>query len=334
MTRQWPLRDLRKRRSEDQTAAGDTRLSLQYVSDLHLEVVQSSYATFHIPTAPVRSANGDTQSRTLILAGDIGRIIDSGKLLEFLQRCSTEFDRVLYVLGNHEFYQSTHEATITAAQQLVESPLLEGRVSLLHRGRVDLDARVTVLGCTLWSKIPSQQEDEETQLWTEMKLADFRRIEGWTTTRHTEEHFIDLAWLKDSIEEIAANEPNRRIVVVAHHAPTADRTSNPKFEANRWNCGFRTGILESNDFRVWRGREQIEAWVFGHTHFCTDFMKESIRVVANQRGYVLPNGQMELQASMKDQVRPKASLLDCLRRKQSTRSVGQLEFDPSKTIIV
>lgn len=33
---------------------------------------------------------------------------------------------------------------------------------------------------------------------------------------------------------------------------------------------------------------EVKSWVFGHTHYSTDFKEGGIRLVSNQRGYALP----------------------------------------------
>jgi hypothetical protein len=35
----------------------------------------------------------------------------------------------------------------------------------------------------------------------------------------------------------------------------------------------------------------VKIWIFGHTHFTTEFKDRDIRVVSNQRGYVLPGNK-------------------------------------------
>lgn len=78
----------------------------QYMSDLHLEVGQQ-YSTFDFPpTAPY-----------LILAGDIGRLIDYDKLLLFLTKQTSRFDAVFYVLGNHEFYGTSRSKGLELVSQ-------------------------------------------------------------------------------------------------------------------------------------------------------------------------------------------------------------------------
>lgn len=62
------------------------------------------------PTSIYKSANNTLNSLSLpthhylILAGDIGRLQDYDGLAQFLATQCERFERVFFVLGNHEFY--------------------------------------------------------------------------------------------------------------------------------------------------------------------------------------------------------------------------------------
>src|SRR3954465_12501273 len=81
--------------------------SCQILSDLHLEVGQQ-YGSFKIPPA----------APYLILAGDIGRLIDYDAYLGFLAIQTTNFDKVFLVLGNHEFYSLSFTTGLVQARKL------------------------------------------------------------------------------------------------------------------------------------------------------------------------------------------------------------------------
>lgn len=121
----------------------------QYMSDLHLEVGQR-YKSFIVPRA----------APYLVLAGDIGCLRDYAGFFVFLAVQCAQFYRVFIVLGNHEFYGISREDGLRAVRSLEVEPQLLGKLSVLNRGRVDINRRVTILGCTLHSYIP-----EESQLW-------------------------------------------------------------------------------------------------------------------------------------------------------------------------
>lgn len=176
----------------------------QIMSDLHLEVGQQ-YSAFNVlPTAPY-----------LVLAGDIGQLSNYELYLSFLRLQCDQFSRVFLVLGNHEFFGMSHDHGIHIASCLEKEPILLGRLVVLHRRRYDFveNPDITVLGCTLWSRI----QPEARQI-VESKVKDFRRIHDWGVDKHNAEHDKDVDWLQKQVEMIR-KEPNglhRRIIIVTH----------------------------------------------------------------------------------------------------------------------
>ncbi|KAJ5462847.1 hypothetical protein N7475_007791 [Penicillium sp. IBT 31633x] len=243
--------------------------SIQILSDLHLEINQQ-YSSFDIPVC----------SKYLILAGDIGRLEDYNKYRDFLQSQISKFELVFLCLGNHEFYETTFNTGLEKAKQLEAEICMNSRLVLLHQRRYDIpSSRVTILGCTLWSHIPQESRDI-----VNYKISDFQKIKYWSVEKHNKAHESDLAWLRAEIQALGrkhCNEEMRSILVVTHHAPSLQGTSSPQHAKNLWSCAFGTDLLT----RSWGG---VKIWVFGHTHYTTEFKKNGIRVVSNQRGYVLP----------------------------------------------
>jgi hypothetical protein len=232
----------------------------------------------------------------LILAGDIGRLIDYDSYLSYLATQTAQFEHVFLVLGNHEFYGLSFTAGLECAQRLEEEAVLNGKLVLLHQRRFDIPySDSTILGCTLWSKIPDDAREV-----VRMKVKDFERIEGWMVDDHNTCHEADLAWLWDQMldiqrlnKSVARLEKARRVLVVTHHAPLMQETSSLKNFSNPWSSAFATDLLDDGR---WGG---VKVWVFGHTHFTTQFEKHGIKVLSNQRGYVLP-GSKEDESETKD----------------------------------
>jgi hypothetical protein len=107
---------------------------------------------------------------------------------------------------------------------------LNGRLVVLHRKRYNLPGScVTILGCTLWSKVPHESRDIVLS-----KIKDFQKIEGWTVEDHNAAHESDLAWLLDEIHsaqpqnKTAEKQRQEVILVVTHHAPSIGKTSSPQ----------------------------------------------------------------------------------------------------------
>lgn len=242
----------------------------QILSDLHLEV-NREYHSFEIPVC----------SNYLILAGDIGRLVDYEDYLVFLEKQTRNFKTVFLVLGNHEFFGLSFDAALEKARKLEEEPSLNRRLVWLHQRRVQLpDSKTTILGCVLWSHIPEMAKDI-----VRSKTKDFKHIEDWTADQHNAVHSSDLTWLRRELDKIhheTQERPSekRSIIVITHHAPSLQGTSNPKYENSPWSSAFATDLLSQG----WNG---INTWVFGHTHYSTEFHKNGIFSVSNQRGYTI-----------------------------------------------
>lgn len=249
-----------------------TSTSFQVLSDLHLEINQQ-YLSFEIPVC----------AKHLILAGDIGRLVDYDNYRCFLQKQTARFELVFLVLGNHEFYNDTFAAGLQRARQLEQEPSLNGRLILLHRGRYDIPGtHFTILGCTLWSRIPDDARDTVSS-----RIQDFKKIRDWTVNDHNGCHEADLAWLLSETEPIQsknkAQNKKQSVLLITHHAPSLQGTSNLQHANNPWSSAFATDIISQIS-----KSSGVKVWVFGHTHYTTEFRDRGIRVVANQRGYVLP----------------------------------------------
>lgn len=146
---------------------------------------------------------------------------------------------------------------------------------LLDRTRYDVSSRVIVLGCTLWSQL--DPDDLDILRWS---LTDFKRIQGFDPVGFQACHERDLAWLQRTIADMALHEPERRVVVMTHHAPTVAGTSDPKYVGGPTNSAFATELVGGP---CWSAN--VKLWMFGHTHWNLDTVRNGVHVLSNQRGY-------------------------------------------------
>ncbi|KAI1406232.1 Metallo-dependent phosphatase-like protein [Hypoxylon fuscum] len=251
---------------------------VQVLSDLHLEVGQQ-YSSYSFPvSAPF-----------LLLAGDIGRLIDYNNYLKFLEAQVCRYKKVFLVLGNHEFYGLDYESGLAEARRLSQEPSLASTLILLDRARWDdPDSSLTILGCTLWSAIP-----EDAYGVVESKVSDFKKIDGWTPKRHNEVYAEEAAWLRAQVAQVVSQDGNakRRLLVATHHAPCVEGTSRPEHTNNPWTPAF------ASDLVIQEGWDGVHTWVFGHTHYSTSLVRNGVKLVANQRGYVLPGSTLQREES-------------------------------------
>jgi len=218
---------------------GSVRLLV--MSDLHLE--SQSYPHFPIPR----------KAPYLVLAGDNGQLADTRQYRDFLKRQCSQFEHVYLVLGNHEFFGfgRSREDGMTEARHLQKQ--LSDKLSILYRKRVNTpDSNVTILGCTLHSDVPAAARRSILR----RKLMDFRKIDRWTVIKHQKEYDKDVQSLQQRIASISQEEPERRIVVVTHHAPSKIGTFNPVHKTRPWESAYGTEILRSS-FINWEGDSAV-----------------------------------------------------------------------------
>ena len=249
--------------------------AFQILSDLHLEIERvgaplgKEFYYYEIqPAAP-----------HLVLLGDIGWTVQDGLFAWFEQQLS-RFQIVFFVPGNHEPYRTSIDDSLSrlevfAAKYSVPGASF-GRFVLLNRTRYDISPTLTLLGCTLWSRLDMHNIDILS--WS---VIDFARIEGWTPELRSVEHHRDLQWLNTTVSDISRDEPHRKVIILTHHAPAVEGTSAPQYVGGPTSSAFAT---ELSGEPCWNANA-VTLWAFGHTHFNCDFVRNGVRLYTNQRGY-------------------------------------------------
>jgi Calcineurin-like phosphoesterase len=256
-------------------------ITFQVMSDLHLETPLAR------PTYDEFAASITPQSPCLALLGDIGYACDS-RLFTFLEGQLRSFSIVFFLLGNHEAYGTTYvaaKANVKAfAARLEEERNATseiGKFVFLDQSRYDIDESVTILGCTLYSRISTEQQET-----VRMFLTDFSSIENWEVNDHNHAHESDLSWLNAQVDSIVQREPERTIIIFTHHSPTLLEEANDpvhKDDPAQAHSAFATDLSSEP---CWTS-PQVKLWAFGHTHFNCDFVDALTkkRVFTNQKGY-------------------------------------------------
>lgn len=258
------------------------------LSDLHLEF------------APFEPAS-DLEFDVAILAGDIH---SPAKRAVQWAADRLHGKPVVYLLGNHEYYDGRLDTTLAEARGEVEG----SNVHLLDGDEVVING-VRFLGATLWTDFALTIETPEgpiSDVGRAMKMAtnllnDYalirtvdesaepdtwrykqgRKLQAADTLRI---HQAQRAWLHDRLAESFAGPT----VVVTHHAP--HRGSLAQRYADDWSSGAFITELPETFFDV------PVLWVHGHTHQRFDYQVRSCRIICNPRGYVNWSGRIENKA--------------------------------------
>lgn len=238
-------------------------MRLQILSDLHLELGTGTPDE----VARRRGLVGiDAAADVIVLAGDIAGGADGVRWA-----AAAWPDRpVLYVPGNHEFYDREVGRVLDDCRAAARGTT----VHLLDRDGVTIDG-VRFLGATLWTDFALFGAPARAEAAAARCMMDFHVIRGpggGPLRPHETRvwHHAARAWLEDALA--AAATPT---VVVTHHAPhpRSDRVGDL---ASAAFVSDLSGMIE---------RHRPRLWVHGHTHACEDYRVGGTRVVSNQAGY-------------------------------------------------
>jgi hypothetical protein len=248
-------------------------ISVSVVSDLHLE------------TGPCELPGGDV----LILAGDacearrLQALTNSPRpatgevrnpILKFFEIECAKYQRVLYLPGNHEHYNGIFESTVDILKSCVPST-----VTVLDRGYEIINDTVFVLA-TLWTDMNGA--DPITLMRVRDYMTDFFCIHTQAGGRFTTARAVlEFEKSRDYISDIAAQFPDRNIVVCTHHAPSDLSTAERYRGQYHENGGYRSKL---EDFIL--DRPNIKWWSHGHMHNFSDYKIGDCRVICNPRGYL------------------------------------------------
>jgi Icc-related predicted phosphoesterase len=203
--------------------------------------------------------------------------IMSIRFRDFLARVSKEFPHVVYVAGNHEFYDGKFTGSI---QTLRDECAKFSNVYFMERDMKEI-GDFTFVGATLWTDC--NKGDPLTLYHLQGMMNDYRVIKnddhGYTKLRpaHTMyRHQQTIGYFKNVIDERKDN----KIVVVGHHSPSPQSVHEKYKHDPLMNGGYHSDLTE-----FIQDRPQIKLWVHGHTHEDFDYNIEGTRIVCHPRGY-------------------------------------------------
>ena len=197
---------------------------------------------------------------------------------DFLRRCSDNFPHVIYIAGNHEFYNGKWPAGIDYLRE--ECAKFPNVYFMENDSRTIGDH--TFIGCTLWTDM--NQGDPITLYHIAGMMNDYRIIRNSdhgfrrltpedTALRHRD----SLKYIQQMIE----GQYDQKFVVVGHMSPSKLST-HPRYADDTMMNGAYSSSLD--EFIM--DHPQIRLWTHGHTHEDFDYMVGSTRVVCNPRGYI------------------------------------------------
>ena len=206
---------------------------------------------------------------------------------DFFKRCSFQFPHVIYIMGNHEFYNGKFYAGIDyMREEVAKYP----NIHMLEQDTVTIQDRnketgevsdVVFVGGTLWTNM--NKRDPLTMHAIEGMMNDFRIIRN-DKRNYAAMSALDVAIRHDKtlayIKLIVQEHKDKRCVVVGHHTPSFQSMHPMYANDTLMNGGYHSDLSE-----FIMDHPQIVLWTHGHTHHPFDYQIGETRVVCNPRGY-------------------------------------------------
>lgn len=257
----------------NQSPTHTSNMHIYYMSDLHLE--WRDYDLSYFESVYPRP--------TLILAGDIYTIRDLPGYYTFIERACELFKNVIHVCGNHEFYGTSINTGLSYIEEHKRWGFLPDNYTVLENSKKTLRGGITVIGATLWTKIPHTKEG-----LIRGHIADYSRIwsdqdVGFVTPEEiSQRHALSVNRLNQLVYK--EKQKGKKTIVVTHHLPSF-RSIVDKYRDSVLNNAFAT---ETSLFK-----HRPDYIIHGHSHSSVDYKTRFTQVLSNPRGYKLRDGSEE-----------------------------------------
>ena len=231
----------------------------QIVSDIHIEKIfpkEASITDYIIPSAP-----------NLILAGDIGSAYHLNNLKVFFQSCKNNFEHVIFVPGNNEYYSREGFAPKQMKELIKDMQGIcdDVGVLLLDNAYIETEHFI-IFGATWWSHVPDV-------MTMRIYLENDRKI-------NSDDFNYMHAVARKCLNTVIENKGSKKLVVVSHYCPTKFGTMNNHHKKDDFAELVPYYFSSSEKFL---NSGNIDTWIFGHTHVFRDFLfgNTKTRIISN-----------------------------------------------------
>lgn len=262
-------------------------MKIQVLTDLHLE-----FGQFTLHGGEVLLLCGDVTVANLMRPNrtdkDARRFANRWK--QFFHTECAKYDRVFYIMGNHEHYHGLFENTPEILREALEGT----NVRLLDKEFVDLNDKWRLFGGTLWTNYNNGD-------WFAMQAAKDKMNDHHIIRKlhegnepvigHEKTPFVGNFTTHDAKEEFEKTVKalsdgcydwqhiDRPTIVMTHHCPTY-KSIHQRFAGDILNYAYSSDLSE-----FIMDHPNIRYWFHGHTHYNFDYEVGNCRVICNPRGY-------------------------------------------------
>lgn len=234
-------------------------MRIQIISDLHQEFGLTEL-TF---------SNADL----VVLAGDVNLGI---KGIEWIKSAIKD-KPVIYVLGNHEYYNGSYPKTLNKIKALSENTYIH----VLENQSIEIEG-ITFHGATLWTDFSLFGNPRQYGIICQGRMNDYKKIRrdpSYSKLRTIDTyrmHNESLNWLDKSLKD----NKDKLNVVVTHHAPSI-KSIPDEFKDDPVSSAY------ASDLEEFILEHQPKLWIHGHIHKPARYMIGETEVICNPHGYII-----------------------------------------------
>lgn len=245
-------------------------MKIDYCSDLHL--------AFDKTSSRILECFPEQLGDVLILAGDIAEVhvlksknkSTKRQFLNFFDWVNRNYSHVLYVFGNHEFYDESLYHAVQNMRYIFRKNCFD-KIKILDNESITIDGRL-FFGGTMWTSC--KNSDPIVVGDVQSAMSDYRYIKDREGNAVFPEHTIALhRTFKNVLEKYQDAD-----VVITHHAPHC-MSVDPQYLSSRIVDAYYEELFD------WIFDSKVKIWHHGHTHDSCDYDIGGTRVLCNPRGY-------------------------------------------------
>lgn len=254
-------------------------LKVNFVDDLHLE-----WGYQVMPGGDVLILAGDICEAARTLKDFKGQRNNNAeyepgsktRFRDFFEIECAKYNKVFYVMGNHEHYNSVIEYTVEQLRSVLPS-----NITILQNTCEEYKG-VVFIGSTLWTNL--NNNNPLTHFTLNHGMNDFRYIkrneDNAVVTFLPADAYDEHTTAIECINTMLKENSTKPCVLITHHAPTL-QSIHPKYANNKeMNGGYASDCTA-----LFYDNPNLKFAVHGHIHHKVQYNVSTATVLSNPRGY-------------------------------------------------
>ena len=238
------------------------------VSDLHIDQwdlnVKNKYPCGEVKHFPCEWKDSDI--KLLVVAGDVSDDVDIS--LDYLNKVSEYYDKILFVDGNHEHVVVYPDLYTT---ENINNKIKNEKIVYLPENDYIHD-RTVFIGCCGWWDYDTMTNFDDHKTYFDIWIPPFQPSQALKFAENVVQRSkLEHRHLHDKLKSYSQSDDIDTIIIVTHTLPQ------PKF-------GERTSTEFNSKFQDLFQYPKLKKWIFGHTHSQNDETYKNVHLFSNPRG--------------------------------------------------